>query len=159
MFLSMVMPDSAIALDVYADDWHEAIQLAGRGLEASGVADRAYTRAMIQEVEKHGPYIVVAPGIALAHALPCAAVHDTGLSLVRLAEPVRFGHYRYDPVRLVIGVAATDEHADLVIVSALAGVLADPMNLDQLLTATSPSEVRRILSDGELPVMPRQRTH
>ncbi|MFT8395759.1 PTS sugar transporter subunit IIA [Propionibacterium sp.] len=145
----MVMPDAAVALDAYADDWHEAIQLAGKGLEMAGVANRGYTRQMIEEVDKHGPYIVVAPGIALAHARPSKNVYDTGLSFVRLAEPVNFGHAKYDPVKLLIGLAATDEHADLVIVSALAGILADPLCLDELLTAKRPDDVRRILSDGE----------
>ncbi len=150
MFLSMVLPDNAIALDAYADDWHEAIQLAGQRLVAGGTVSQAYTRQMIEEVEKHGPYIVVAPGIAIAHAKSSEAVFDTGLSFVRLAEPVKFGHDRYDPVKLVVGLAATDAHADLVIISALAGVLSDPMCLDQLLTAKRPCDIRRVLSDGEV---------
>ena len=43
-------------------------------------------------VDEHGPYIVIAPGLALAHARPGPEVLADGLAVVTLAEPVPFGH-------------------------------------------------------------------
>ena len=66
---------------------------------------------MIETVEKMGPYIVIAPGLALAHSRPSEAVLKTGLSWVRLSTPVKFGNKANDPVSLVIGLAGHDENA------------------------------------------------
>src|SRR5699024_8326932 len=75
-------------------------------LVATGATDGAYTDAMIRTVEQHGPYIVLAPGFALAHSRPDESVHRTELSFVRLAEPVAFGHAANDPGTLVMALAA-----------------------------------------------------
>ena len=70
------LPDSAFLLDVPATDWKDAIRLAGKGLVAAGFTTDAYTDQMIETVEKMGPYIVIAPGLALAHSRPSEAVLD-----------------------------------------------------------------------------------
>ena len=83
---------NCIAQDVAAETWQESIVAAGELLERAGIADAPYTQSMIDNVETNGPYIVVAPGFAFAHARPSPAVHHTGMSWVRLAQPVSFGH-------------------------------------------------------------------
>ena len=103
-----LLTEDAIRLDVEASTWQEAIGAAGALLEATGVADGRYTQAMIDSVVEHGPYIVLTPGFAFAHARPSDAVHRTGLSYVRLAQPVEFGHKTNDPVTLVVALAALD---------------------------------------------------
>ena len=86
------LPDSAILLDDPATEWTEAIRLAGKGLVAAGFTTDAYTDQMSETVEKMGPYIVIAPGLALAHSRPSEAVLKSGLSWVRLSTPVKFGN-------------------------------------------------------------------
>ena len=140
------LPEESIALDVHAADWREAITLSGDGLVSSGATSAEYTREMIEAVEELGPYIVIAPGLALAHARPSPAVLTGGLSWVRLAEPVEFGHATNDPVTLVIGLAAKDHDAHIGVMSALAGVLADPEQMRQLTEAPTPARVRELLT-------------
>ena len=111
-----------ISVDVHALDWRDAITKAGDLLDAGP----EYTEAMIASVEDKGPYIVIAPGFALAHARPMEAVRSTSLSFVRLAEPVEFGHKHNDPVSIVVGLAATDDSSHREALAALAKVLADP---------------------------------
>lgn len=132
---------SAITVQATATDWRAAVRLAGAGLTASGVATEAYTDEMIAAVEEHGPYIVIAPGIALAHSRPSPAVLRTGLSFVSLAEPVAFGHAVNDPVRLVLGFAAVDHDSHIALLSAVAGVLGDRSKVDALLAADSVQSV------------------
>ena len=48
-------------------------------------------KLMVDNVRQNGPYIVVAPGFALAHARPDSSVLWTGMSWIRLDEPVAFG--------------------------------------------------------------------
>ncbi|POH62589.1 MULTISPECIES: PTS sugar transporter subunit IIA [Cryobacterium] len=139
---------SSIQTQADASDWRDAIRLAGAGLVSGGATTAAYTDEMIDAVEKHGPYIVIAPGIALAHSRPSPAVLTGGLSWVSLATPVEFGNKANDPVTVVIGLAAVDHDAHLQVMRALAGVLSDGPAMERLRTATSSDEVRAVL--GEL---------
>src|SRR2546428_9854029 len=93
---------------------------------------------MIATVEQLGPYIVIAPGIALAHTRPSDAVLRPGLSWVTLAHPVRFGHKDNDPVTLVVGLAAPDISAHVQALATLAGLLEDRSRRDTLLRVTTP---------------------
>lgn len=140
-----MLPASAIHLGARATDWRGAIRLAGDALVAGGVTQQEYTREMIETVENLGPYIVIAPGFALAHSRTSPAVLRTGLSWVSLTEPVEFGNEANDPVDLVVGLAALDHDAHIGIMSKLAGVLADPDVLARLRASTDPDEIRAAL--------------
>ena len=96
--LSQLLTVTAIHLGATAQDWRAAVRLAGDALVTSGATAPAYTDEMIATVEQLGPYIVIAPGIALAHSRPSPAVLRAGISLVTLARPVDFGHRTNDPV-------------------------------------------------------------
>jgi PTS system ascorbate-specific IIA component len=145
MSLVEQLPENAIVTRARAADWRAAIRLAGDALVATGATTDDYTDEMIAAVDAHGPYIVVAPGFALAHSRPSPAVLRTGMSWVSLAEPVEFGSGANDPVRLVVGLAAVDHDAHLSAMSGLAAVLADEDVLNELIAATSADEVRRLL--------------
>ena len=145
----LLSPD-AVALDLEAADWQQAVAAAGALLEATGVATAEYTAEMIASVEEKGPYIVIAPGFAFAHARPSPAVLRTGLSWVRLASPVEFGHPRNDPVDLVVALAATDAKAHTSAMAELAKVIGDPARRAALAAAADPAEILAIL-EGEQP--------
>jgi PTS system ascorbate-specific IIA component len=147
--LSRLLDPSAINLGANAADWRAAVRLAGDALVASGATAPAYTDAMVATVEELGPYIVLAPGIALAHARPSAAVHRAGMSLVTLAAPVPFGNPRNDPVTLVIGLAAPDEEGHVAALATLAEFLADAGRQAALLRSTSPGEALRLIAAFE----------
>ncbi|APX33178.1 PTS sugar transporter [Brachybacterium sp. P6-10-X1] len=147
--LTDLLDPAAIHLDAPATDRSEAIRRSGDLLVATGAIDAAYIDAMLRTVEEHGPYIVITPGFALAHARPDASVHRTALSFLRLAEPVVFGHEANDPVQLVMTLAAADDSAHRTALAALAGVLADPERRRALDTASSPQEVLEVLGDDD----------
>nr|WP_241428945.1 PTS sugar transporter subunit IIA [Agrococcus sp. ARC_14] len=144
------MPEAAIGTLAHAEDWRAAVRLAGDRLVATGVTTDDYTEQMLAAIDEHGPYIVIAPGFALAHSRPSAAVLRTGISWLSLAEPVPFGHAVNDPVRLVVGLAAVDHDGHIEIMSALAAVLADDAVLAELLAADSPATVRELLAQHSL---------
>lgn len=145
--LGELIHHDAVALDVTADGWEDAVRRAGRLLEQAGVAEAAYTQSMIDSVHEKGPYIVIAPGFAFAHARPSDAVLRTGMSWLRLAEPVEFGHAKNDPVTLVVALAARDTDAHQAAMAELATVIADPERKAALDAATTPAEVLRLLRD------------
>jgi mannitol/fructose-specific phosphotransferase system IIA component (Ntr-type) len=109
-FTSCLVPEH-LAVDVQVKNWREAVSAAGVLLLKSGCITREYIDNMIRTVEEHGPYIVFIPGIALAHATAPDCVNDCA-SLIKLREPVRFGHEQNDPVRVVMAVQTpgTTEH-------------------------------------------------
>jgi PTS system ascorbate-specific IIA component len=143
--LSSHLPPEAIRVGVAAGDWRAAVRAVGDALVASGATEAAYTDEMIETVESLGPYIVIAPGIALAHARPSAAVRRTGFAIVTLAEPVAFGHTENDPVRLVVGLAAPDDTGHVEALATLAEFLADPDRQRALLEARDPAAVRALI--------------
>lgn len=140
------LADRAIVLQARADDWRDAVRLAGDALVDSGCATAEYTDAMIRMVDDHGPYIVIAPGLALAHARPGPEVRRDGLSVVTLHTPVAFGHAHNDPVRVVVGLAVHAPDAHLTSVAALANVFNDSSAIAAIADATTRDEVRAILT-------------
>lgn len=147
MDIAGLLPEQAIIIRAQATDWRDAVRYAGRALVACGTSTDAYTDAMIATVESLGPYVVIAPGIALAHARPSPAVLRTGFSVVTLARPVEFGHRTNDPVRLVIGLAAPDADGHVEALSTLADFLADDARRAALLDADDATTVRSLLTE------------
>jgi PTS system ascorbate-specific IIA component len=147
--LSQLLTTKAIRIEASAADWRAAVRLAGDALVTSGATAPAYTDEMIATVEQLGPYIVIAPGIALAHSRPSPAVLRAGISLVTLDRPVAFGHRTNDPVRLVVGLAAPDEEGHVTALSTLAEFLSDEESRLGLLRATGPDEVLRLVGAFE----------
>ena len=139
------LPDAAIDLGVHAADWRAAVRFAGTALRRSGATRDSYTDRMIQVVDEFGAYIVIAPGLALAHARPGPDVLADGLSVVTLSTPVTFGHPHNDPVGVVIGLAVATPEAHVNSVAELANVFNDPQSISKLANAATPSDVWRVL--------------
>ena len=102
-----------------------AVREAGRALARSGATHEGYADRMIAVLEEFGAYIVIAPGLALAHARPGPDVVRSGLAVVTLAEPVAFGHPHNDPVRVVVGLAVSNAEEHVASVAGLANAEID----------------------------------
>ncbi len=147
MDIVSLLPEAAIRIRAAATDWRDAVRQAGIALAASGSTTDAYTDEMIATVDELGPYMVIAPGIALAHSRPSPSVLHTGLSVVTLAHPVAFGHRTNDPVRLVIGLAAPDADGHVEALATLADFLSDDDRRAALLAADDAGAVRSLIAD------------
>ncbi len=123
-----------------------AITIAGELLVNSGKVEPSYVQSMLDAVAKFGPYIVIAPGIALAHGKPGDDVIDTGLSLLVLKTPINFEHQQNDPVSLVFGLAARDHESHISIMASLAEVLSDQAKVDSLLRSKDSDQIRDLLA-------------
>jgi PTS system ascorbate-specific IIA component len=143
--LEQALGQGSIKLQQSCVSWRETFELAGLGLVESSRTTSAYTQEMIQAFEELGPYMVIAPGIALAHGRPSEAVLATGLSLVTLSTPVVFGSTANDPVSLVIGLAAVDHDSHIDLMAALSELLMSEDAVNFLLNATNESQVRSYL--------------
>ena len=133
--LAEAFADDSIRVLAAALDREHAVELAGDLLVSSGRVTPEYTQQMLAALVEHGPYMVIAPGIALVHGRPSEAVLETGLALVTLAEAVVFGNQANDPVRLVIGLCAFDHSSHIDLMQELALFLTDDANVNLLLNA------------------------
>ncbi|HEY4226616.1 MAG TPA: PTS sugar transporter subunit IIA [Pseudolysinimonas sp.] len=139
------LPDAAIRLGATAAGWQDAVGLAGACLARSGATEPGYADEMIRMIDEHGPYVVIAPGLALAHARPGREVLRDGLAVVTLTTPVAFGHPHNDPVRVVLALAAHSPEHHLPLVAELANLFNDEDVVERLAAATTADEVRAIL--------------
>ncbi|MBI9000730.1 PTS sugar transporter subunit IIA [Corynebacterium sp. CCM 9185] len=134
-----------IAVGVPARDWREAIRRAGELLVSTDATDAGYTDEMIGTVEENGPYIVIAPGVAFAHARPSRSVHRTALSLIVLTDPVSFGHPSNDPVDIVVALSATDPDTHVKAMKVLARGLGSEELRAALREAATADEVIELI--------------
>ncbi|MDI9903170.1 PTS sugar transporter subunit IIA [Rhodococcus sp. IEGM 1409] len=110
--------------DLRATDWKDAVQQAATLLVDAGAAESTYPAACVRVVEENGPYIVLAPGIALVHARPEDGGNSVGIAAARTTPPVAFGHPQNDPVDVLLAFCTTDPDAHVDAVRALAKALS-----------------------------------
>lgn len=139
--LEAYLTQDVIQLNVKVDDWESAVRAGGQLLLESGKCAPEYIDAMVRTVKEMGPYMVLAPGLALAHARPDDGTLEVGLSLVTLETPVEFGSKVNDPVELVISFCAVDQQSHVEVLKALARFLRDDENQQLLKNAKSVDEV------------------
>lgn len=136
----------AAVIDVAADDWREAIRDAAGLLLRNAAAEPRYVDACVAMIEDHGPYIVVAPGTALAHARPEDGATELGLSVVVLGAPVAFGHPSNDPVDVVFAFGSPDREKHVGLLAALSRHLRDGL-ADRLRGARTDGDATRFLAE------------
>jgi PTS system ascorbate-specific IIA component len=144
--LSDSFGEGSIIINQSVADRDQAISLVGELLVASKRVKPVYIQSMLEAVEEFGPYIVIAPGIALAHGKPGDSVLATGLSLLTLSDPIEFKHSQNDPVQLVFGLAATDHHSHIELMAELADFLSDSSRVNSLLTCSNIEQIRAVLA-------------
>lgn len=129
-----------------ACSWQDAIRTAGNLLMENGCVEECYIDAMIKSMVEHGPYFVLAPGVALPHAASGSGVRRTGMSVVTLARPVEFMESPNNPVELVICLAAADGESHLDLLASLSELLMDAEALECVKGADDPEDVLRAFS-------------
>jgi PTS system ascorbate-specific IIA component len=137
--------EAGVVLNADAENWRAAVRLAGGALTAMGSTRAGYSDEMIRMIEEHGPYVVIAPGLALAHARPGPEVLADGLAVVTLKDPVPFGHPHNDPVRVVLGLAILRVDTHLASVAAIANIFNDSDAVNAIAAATTADEVLAIM--------------
>lgn len=83
-----ILSESKVVFKNRVKDWKEAIKISGHILEEHKSTNSNYTKSMIDNVEKLGPYIIIDDNIALPHSQSMGNVYKTNLSLLILKEAV-----------------------------------------------------------------------
>lgn len=134
-----------IAVNVEADCWKDAVRKAGQLLLSSDCIEERYIDAMIEKVTELGPYIVIAPQIAMPHARPEDGVKQTSIAIITLENGVNFGHEKNDPVKLLIALAAIDSTAHIEALANLMDILGNEEKLNNILNSKASKELYEFL--------------
>lgn len=120
-----------------AADWRDAVRISVLPLERGGYVDSRYKEGIIENIEKLGPYIVIADHIALPHARPEQGALKTQICITLFRQDVTF-EGREVTARLFVALAAKDDDRHLEALSKISELLSDEAVVGQILE--SPDE-------------------
>jgi len=126
-----------------APDWKESIRMSCECLEAYGTVEANYKEDIIACVEKHGPYIVIMPNVAMPHSQEGAVgVNKTAIGFMKLNKPVSFeeGNPEKD-AQLFFTLASCNPEQHLANMMKLSEMLMNQDVVDELLKAQSPEDL------------------
>ncbi|EAE8347136.1 BglG family transcription antiterminator [Listeria monocytogenes] len=144
--LDELLPQERIIFKESVTDWQEAIRVASKPLQQEGYISKNYQHAMIENIEKLGPYIVIAPGIALPHASVDDGAYRVGMSLLRLEQSVSFSSKAKDQVKLIIVLASIDSYTHINALSQLTNLIMKHHLLEQIEQAKTATEIAEMLT-------------
>lgn len=123
-----------------AADWKDAVCQAVAPLERDGFVTEAYKKAIIENVEQLGPYICIAPHIALPHARPEQGVLESQIAVTLFRSEVDFN--REDAsANLFIALAAADSNSHLDVLMQITDILQDEERVADILQAKDETEL------------------
>ena len=141
--LNELITEQTIQLAKKADSWEDAIRLAAKPLVQKGCVKEQYVQAMIDSIHELGPYVVLAPKVAIPHARPDDGVHQLSMSFLRLEEGVLFPQQK--KVHLLFVLAAVDSESHLLALAQLSEMLSDEAEIEKLIQAQTPEEVLQMI--------------
>lgn len=113
-------------------DWRLAMRKSAEKLEKNGYIDGQYIEVAIENVEKYGDYIVISPGVALAHAKKDYGVYKDGLSLLVSKTGISFPEGN-SKVHLLFCFASTGEKSYLNLLKEIIEIGKNQKRMNMLL--------------------------
>jgi PTS system ascorbate-specific IIA component len=129
----------------FADAVSQSVSL----LVESGKTQVSYVDEVLESLKTLGPYFVIAPGLALAHAKPSDSVLEPGMALLRLTEPVISGSAN-DPVSLIFSMCSPNASEHMEMLGDFGQLMSTDNVMNALLNASAVSVIRDILSKKAL---------
>ena len=145
MDIKTLLPPERVVTEVHAANWEEAIRAVGKVMIDTGMVEERYVDGMIATTKELGPYIVIAPGVAIPHSRPEDGVISNCLAFARLVTPVNFGSKENDPVHILFALGALDHTQHVEALQQIAEILSDPGKFEKLLEADTVEAVTAIL--------------
>lgn len=128
------------------DTWQKAVEASAEPMVKAGIIEPCYVQDIISCVEEHGPYIVIAPDIAMPHASEGATgVNETAIGFMKVEKPVSFDPN--DPekdARLFFVLASTDHDQHLQNMMQLSEMLMNEELVQELLLVQNDEDLEKI---------------
>lgn len=133
MIQGFKLTEDLVQFETGFENWEDAIRRSAEKLVAQGFMTENYVDAMIESVLEHGPYIVIAPNIAMPHARPEKGAKKVGFSITVCENPVVFDEDPQFHARLLVTLSCVDANTHLEMMMALVNVLGDDEQVAQIL--------------------------
>ena len=145
--LQDLLSEDNVSFHYPAETWEDVIRHGGQLMVDAGFTEPTYTEAMIDVVRDMGPYIVLAPGLAMPHARPEMGAKQVGTALVTLEKPIDFGSPENDPVSVAVFLCATNKEEHIQLLTDIATLFEDEEFLDAAVNFESIEDVQAFLSE------------
>ncbi len=132
-----------------AESWEDAIRIATKDLLGNGYIKESYVEGIIECVKDFGPYIVIAPDIALPHARPEKGAIKPGYSITRFEEAVSFEEDGSADARLFISLSCVESDTHILVLQEIVGILSDEEKKNRLFESESAEEIVAIFRQQE----------
>ena len=123
----------------------DVIRYSGKILVEAGKVEEQYVNEMIESYRKLGPYMVMAPGLAMPHARPGGNVKEPCISFVNLKEPVNFRHPCNDPVKIVFALGGVSDNGHIELLQDLSSLLAADKMIEKLSAVNTYEELIELI--------------
>ncbi|KJZ89027.1 MULTISPECIES: PTS sugar transporter subunit IIA [Clostridium] len=134
------------------EKWEDAIKAACMPLIKDKAIEEAYIDSIIRNVNKYGPYIVIAPDICIPHAQEGAVgVNETAVCFMRSKKPVCFSDDHDQDARLFFVLASTDNNIHLENLSKLVELVENNEVVEELICSQCKEDLENIYKDYFLP--------
>ena len=143
--IEKLLNEEVVDVNIKANNWEEAVIEAGKLLLKSEKIEERYIGAMIKTVKEMGPYIVMAPGIAMPHGRPDSGVLELGVSVISLENGINFGSSEFDPVKLIFAICAKENKSHIELLQDLSYILDDDDLLEEVKKCTSKKDLLDII--------------
>ncbi len=145
--LQNLLSEDNVSFHYPAETWEDVIRHGGQLMVDAGFTEPTYTEAMIDVVRDMGPYIVLAPGLAMPHARPEMGAKQVGTALVTLEKPIDFGSPENDPVSVAVFLCAPNKEEHIQLLTDIATLFEDEEFLDAAVNFESIEDVQAFLSE------------
>ncbi|MCI7477172.1 MAG: PTS sugar transporter subunit IIA [Selenomonadales bacterium] len=126
------------------DRWQDAIAAACEPLLKDGTIEQIYVDEIIKKVTELGPYIVIAPNIAIPHAQEGYGVHDTAVCFMRTERPVSFSDDGEYDARLFFVLASVNNDEHLKNLVEMSDALSDEDYVEKLLACKTAEDLLKL---------------
>ena len=130
-------------------DWRVAIEESSRHLLEKRIIDHVYVEEMIRNVEEHGAYILIAPHVAMPHAMQSGShVFDTTISFTKMNAPVPFEEGTKS-ASLFFTLAAKEPKQHLENIQSLSELLMQDGLIEELLATETIEDYQMVMEKYE----------
>lgn len=128
------------------DTWEDAIYGCGIPMIEHGYVEKQYLDCIIKCINEYGPYIIIAPDVAMPHSTECCdGVFKTGICFMKTKNPVHFDENdETKDARLFFMLASEDHEKHLNNMMALCDVLMNEELVEDLKLAQCDEDLLRI---------------
>ncbi|WP_109077676.1 PTS sugar transporter subunit IIA [Aggregatibacter kilianii] len=147
MLKESLIENNSIKLNQTASTWEEAIKIGTDLLVASGAIEPRYYDHIVDNIKKLGPYIVLAPGLAMPHARPEEGVIKTAFGLTTLTAPVDLNG---ESISVLLTLAGSDSNSHMEGIMEITQIFDDPdsddgVNIQKFLDCNTTEEVLAVI--------------